>query len=56
LIWWFIVWVVDFDGFFIFFSLLLSWLFAYSFINREKFSKVDDQEILDIPKVDEDFD
>jgi hypothetical protein len=55
LIWWFIVGILDFNWFFIFFSICLFWIFLYSFINREKFSKVDQTDDIDIPKIDEDF-
>lgn len=55
LIGWFIVGILDFNGFFIFFSLVLAWIFTYTVFHKSEFSKVDDVWNIEIPKMDEDF-
>jgi uncharacterized membrane protein YfcA len=55
LIGWFIVGILDFNGFFIFFSLVLVWIFTYTLFHKSEFSKVDETSNVEIPKMDEDF-
>lgn len=52
---WMIVWVLGFNGFFIVFSCVLFWIFLYSLIHMKIFSKVDEEPIPEVPKIDEDF-